>query len=99
MEIKTFYVLSYKELFDLIKEHFKCNNYDIAFENELHNGSCYSIDDYADDDDLDNIEYGKNLTIDKIKEEHSCEQIEHIIWSLSLRKILPKGDYLIICSW
>lgn len=99
MEKQEFFVITVKELSDLIRKHFKDGkNYNIAYENEWINGQ-YFVVELARNEELENIEYGKNLTIKQIKEEWFSEQVEYIIWSLACKGFLPFDDYLIDVSW
>lgn len=95
---QEFYILSVQKLQQLIEQNFSnYEKYDLIRENYWHNGACYNAK-IVNDNDPENIEYGKNLTLEQIQNE-GIEQAENILWCLACRRIIPFGDYLIEVYW
>lgn len=92
----SYYELDFLKLKELIREHLIHN--DDIFDNEyVHNGTWYvtTLSLEKDDQIIDAEMINELLTSD----EFSCERIDHAIWLLIMKDILPEGDYLVSICW
>lgn len=96
LEQFTYWQLDIFKLQKLIKKHFK-KEINFAYENEISNGSYHvtQLDLSKDETKITKELIEQYLTDPDLK----YERIDHSIWLLIMKNVLPEGNYLVSICW